>query len=60
MKGFSEIEKILKSGGIGVFPTDTLYGLLGSALKKKTVERIYKSRKRESGKPLIQAENGLK
>ena len=47
------IVPILLSGGIGVFPTDTIYGVLGSALKKETVERIYKLRKRELKKPMI-------
>jgi L-threonylcarbamoyladenylate synthase len=45
--------KILKSGGIGVMPTDTLFGLLGLALNKKAVERIYKVRQRRPDKPLI-------
>ncbi len=44
---------ILKSGGFGVFPTDTLYGVVGMALNKKTVEEIYHVRKREPGKPFI-------
>lgn len=48
-----KIIKILKSGGIGVFPTDTIYGLLGSALNKKTVEKIYSLRKRDKKKPFI-------
>ena len=48
-----EIIKILKNGGIGVMPTDTIYGLVGSALDKKTVERIYKTRERNLKKPLI-------
>src|SRR6185369_815434 len=39
--------------GIGVFPTDTLYGIVGSALEKETVEHVYKLRKRELGKPMI-------
>lgn len=43
----------LIAGGIGVLPTDTLYGLVGSALSKKAVERIYKLKKRNSRKPLI-------
>ena len=47
------IIKILKSGGIGLFPTDTLYGLIGSALKPKTVKLIYQIRKRTPTKPLI-------
>lgn len=48
-----EIAAILKNGGIGVLPTDTLYGLVGSALSKKAVERIYRARKRNPKKPLI-------
>jgi len=45
--------EILKKGGVVVMPTDTIYGVLGSALKKETVERIYKIRKREKKKPFI-------
>jgi L-threonylcarbamoyladenylate synthase len=44
---------ILKFGGVGIFPTDTIYGIVGSALQPKTVERIYFWRKRDSGKPPI-------
>lgn len=45
--------KTLKDGGIVVAPTDTIYGVLGSALNKKTVERIYKVRGRDEKKPCI-------
>ena len=34
-------------------PTDTVYGLVGSALSRKTVARIYRVRKRTSEKPFI-------
>lgn len=34
-------------------PTDTIYGLVGSALLKKAVFRIYKLRKRSPQKPFI-------
>ncbi|MEK7552032.1 MAG: L-threonylcarbamoyladenylate synthase [Patescibacteria group bacterium] len=44
---------ILKSGGIGVILTDTIYGILGSALNPKTVERIYEVKGRNKNKPLI-------
>ena len=47
-----EIE-ILRRGGVGVMPTDTIYGLVGSAFSKKAVERIYKIKKRNKSKPLI-------
>lgn len=47
------ITHILKNGGIGVIPTDTIYGLVGSALRPETVRRIYKVRQRNSKKPCI-------
>lgn len=34
-------------------PTDTIYGLVGNALNEKTVERIYKLRKRNPDKPMV-------
>ncbi len=53
-KDSKEIIKIIKSGGIGVMPTDTILGLVGSALDEKTVERIYQVRKRSPNKaPII-------
>ena len=48
-----KLAEILKNGGIGVIPTDTIYGIVGSALNKKTVERIYKLRRRNLKKPMI-------
>lgn len=48
-----KVIETLKSGGIGVIPTDTLYGVVGLALKKRTVEKIYQLRKRNSKKPFI-------
>ncbi|MFA6354278.1 MAG: L-threonylcarbamoyladenylate synthase [Candidatus Paceibacterota bacterium] len=47
------IKKIVRSGGVGVMPTDTIYGLVGSAMIPETVERIYKLRRRDPKKPLI-------
>jgi L-threonylcarbamoyladenylate synthase len=43
----------LVKGGIGVIPTDTLYGLVGSALLETAVERIYRIKGRDYSKPLI-------
>jgi len=48
-----EIAPGLRDGEVGVFPTDTIYGLVGSALNKNAVEKIYKIKKRNSAKPLI-------
>lgn len=36
-----------------MMPTDTIYGIVGSALNPQTVEEIYKIRKRDTTKPLI-------
>tara|TARA_Y100000310_G_scaffold293467_1_gene323058 strand:- start:5918 stop:6499 length:582 start_codon:yes stop_codon:yes gene_type:complete len=48
-----EAENILCNGGIGVLKTDTIYGVLGKAMSRKTVERVYKLRKRDTKKPFI-------
>jgi len=55
-----EAVKILKQGGIGIIPTDTLYGLVGQALNKQAVERIKKLKKRRRGKPFIILISSLK
>ncbi len=47
------IVKILVAGGVGVLPTDTIYGIVGSALLPKTVARIYRLRRRDPKKPMI-------
>lgn len=43
----------LKEGKIGVIPTDTIYGLVCSALAPNSVEEIYKLKARRTDKPLI-------
>ena len=56
VKSGEEIKKValfLKAGVVGVIPTDTIYGICGSAFNKKTVEKIYKLRKRNPNKPFI-------
>ncbi|OGE25408.1 threonylcarbamoyl-AMP synthase [Candidatus Daviesbacteria bacterium RIFCSPHIGHO2_02_FULL_39_12] len=49
----SDIVTLLNRGKIGVLPTDTIYGLVGSALRSGAVEKIYKLRKRAKDKPMI-------
>lgn len=46
-------KKILKDGGVVIAPTDTLYGILTRAEDKKAVDRIYKIKGRDVGKPFI-------
>ncbi len=48
-----QVIKILKQGGVGVIPTDTIYGLVGRALDQEAVRRIYKLKNRNQRKPCI-------
>ena len=48
-----ECENVLMVGGAIVMPTDTLYGVLASALDPLAVENIYKLKKRDNSKPCI-------
>lgn len=44
---------ILASDGIGIIATDTIYGVIGKALNKGAVERIYMLKRRTPTKPFI-------
>lgn len=48
-----KVVNLLKNGAVGIIPTDTIYGIVGSALMPKTVERIYDLRKRSKDKPMV-------
>ena len=47
----SYIVAVLRQGGVGVILTDTIYGIVGSARNKDTVERVYRLRKRSLQQP---------
>lgn len=44
---------ILRAGGLVAFPTETVYGLGGSALSEEAVQSIYAAKGRPSDNPLI-------
>lgn len=48
-----KVVSILKKGGIGLLPTDTIYGLSCSALNESAVLKIHELKKRDKNKPLI-------
>jgi len=48
-----DAKEFLKLGKPAVIKTDTLYGILGNALNKSTVEYIYKIKGRKKEKPFI-------
>ncbi|PIR87593.1 MAG: threonylcarbamoyl-AMP synthase [Candidatus Harrisonbacteria bacterium CG10_big_fil_rev_8_21_14_0_10_45_28] len=54
-----QVVNILKNGGVGILATDTIYGLVGSALNKQTVSRILKIKERAPEKTFIVLINSL-
>lgn len=53
MKVDKKVIETLQSGGIGILPTDTIYGVVGSVLNKETIESMYPLLKRDSKKPMV-------
>ncbi len=54
--GQEAIEKaasVIKSGGLVVFPTETVYGLGGNALSHGAVKRIFEAKGRPADNPMI-------
>lgn len=51
-EGISKASSIIKSGGIVVFPTDTVYGIGCDPYNKESIQRIYKIKSREISKSL--------
>ncbi len=49
----AQISQIIKQGQVAVIPTDTIYGIVASALNKQAVEEVYRLRKRNPEKPCI-------
>ena len=47
-----EPARIIKNGGIVVFPTETVYGIGTNGLDEKAIERLYKVKKRLLNKPI--------
>ena len=47
-----EPAKILKNGGIVIFPTETVYGIGANALDENAVKRIYDVKERDLNKPI--------
>jgi len=52
-KRIEEAVGVLKSGGLVVFPTDTVYGLGASIHFPRAIDRIYRIKKRSRKKPLV-------
>lgn len=50
---YKQASRILNSGGIVAFPTETVYGLGGDALDNNAAKKIYAAKGRPSDNPLI-------
>lgn len=52
-KRIREAVRVLRRGGLVIFPTDTVYGLGASIRFPKTIRKIYRIKKRSGKKPLV-------
>ncbi len=52
-EGLARAAAIVRSGGLVAFPTETVYGLGGSALDPDSAKKIYAAKGRPSDNPLI-------
>lgn len=52
-KDIKKAIEIIKNNGVVVMPTDTIYGVVGSAINRNVLEKIYKLRNRKKDKPMI-------
>lgn len=53
LKKYQEAISIIKSGGIVVMPTDTIYGIIADPLNKSAVNRVYELKNRSKKVPLL-------
>ena len=53
IKYLEEAAEIIKNGGIGAFPTETVYGLGANALDGEAVKKIFVAKGRPQDNPLI-------
>jgi L-threonylcarbamoyladenylate synthase len=49
-EGIEKASKIIKNGGVVVFPTDTVYGIGCDPYNKEAIQKIYKIKSREKSK----------
>lgn len=54
-----EIVRLLQKGGVGLLPSDTIYGLSCRALDKQAVERIHHIKRRDKNKPFVILISGM-
>jgi len=50
-KKITAAAKVIREGGLVVFPTETVYGIAANLLDGKAMERLYRVKSRPEGKP---------
>ena len=50
-KSITAAAKIIREGGLVVFPTETVYGIAANLLDEKAMERLHRVKARPEGKP---------
>src|SRR3989344_1128811 len=53
MDSLESVGQRISRGQIGVIPTDTIYGIVCSALSEQAIERLYRIRERNEYKPCL-------
>lgn len=48
-----EIVEVIKSGGVVIMPTDTIYGIIADATNECAIQRVYEMKKRNENKPML-------
>src|SRR6056297_1294672 len=48
-----ELIELININKVGVMPTDTIYGVVGSAMSPRVVEKVYDLKNRDENKPMI-------
>lgn len=55
-----EIVEVIKSGGVVIMPTDTIYGIIADATNEYAIQRVYEMKKRNENKPMLMLVNSIK
>ena len=53
MDNWQKVADVLKEGGVVIIPSDSSYGIAALASDEKAVERLYRIKGREAGKPSL-------
>lgn len=60
LKAIKIAAEVIKSGGVIIYPTDTIYGIGVNALDQNAVDKVYKIKERPVAKPLSAVVSDIK